>query len=129
MEREMGKPITIDLDGKTIKIKPIDLNTMAEFRQGVKAQRIKLIMDTVSDEKLQLQLIGNIVKEKIGDSELQSIATSSEGMIPILKSSLRENDLTDDEITAIVTKHYEQLLLLVAGVYEEDNPKKKKEKS
>ncbi len=67
-----GIPITIK--GKEYKLGIFGMRDLADFRQYIKGQRVKVIQDTITDGAGKMELINNILESNINEAkELSTI--------------------------------------------------------
>jgi hypothetical protein len=80
-----GMPVTIK--GKEYMLGIFDMRDLADFRQYIKGQRIKVIQETISDSAERIELINKIIEGNV--DEMKELRTT-DGVCFMLWKSLQK---------------------------------------
>ena len=101
LENIAGSGIPITIKGKEYKLGIFNLRDLADFRQYLKGQRIKIIQDNVADKIERIESINTIMNGEI--NETQEMATFN-GICFVLWKSLQkyQPDITLQDVDGMV---------------------------
>lgn len=68
LEDITGSGIEITIKGKEYKLGIFNMRDLADFRQYIKGQRIKVIQESITDNTERIELINNILESNINET-------------------------------------------------------------
>ena len=124
-----GTPLKVTIREKEYELYPITIDDYALLKQEIKSNRIKLIMDSVTDKTERMDLITQFAKEEISINEMKDYITSMEGNIGMLWLALRHTGMTRAEVGELIgTDNFPEVSAILLSFIEGDSAKKKVKK-
>jgi len=127
LEDIAGSGIAINIKGKEYKLGVFGMRDLADFRQYIKGQRIRIIQNTISDGEERIKIIDNILDSNV--NELKELSTM-DGVCFMLWKSLQKYQPeltlkeTDDLVDLDNIKEISNIMMKIGGQVK--NPPKAK---
>jgi len=67
LENITGSGVPVNIKGKEYKLGVFNMRDLADFRQYIKGQRIKVVQETTIDDAGKIKLINNILESNINE--------------------------------------------------------------
>ncbi|MBA7526143.1 hypothetical protein ES705_18304 [subsurface metagenome] len=67
LENIVGSGVPVNIKGKEYKLGIFNMRDLADFRQYIKGQRIKVIQETTIDDTAKIGLINNVLESNINE--------------------------------------------------------------
>lgn len=101
LENITGSGVPITIKGKEYKLGVFNMRDLADFRQYIKGQRIKIIQETITDSVERIELINNILEGNVNETKELS---TMDGVCFMLWRSLQkyQPDMTLKEADELV---------------------------
>ena len=101
LENVVGSGIAIDIKGKEYKLGIFNMRDLADFRQYIKGQQIKVVQGNVENSAERIELINNILQSDINETKELS---TMDGISFMLYKSLQkyQPDITLKEVDKLI---------------------------
>ena len=74
LENITGSGISVTIKGKDYKLGIFGMRDLADFRQYIKGQRIRIIQESITDDVEKIEIINNILDSNVNETkELQTM--------------------------------------------------------
>jgi len=87
LENIAGSGIPITIKGKEYKLGVFGMRDLADFRQYIKGQRIKIIQDAITDNTERIELVNSILEGNVNETKE---LTTMDGICFMLWKSLQK---------------------------------------
>ena len=87
LENITGSGVPVLIKGKEYKLGIFSMRDLADFRQYIKGQRIKVVQESTIDDTIKIKLINNIIESNV--NEMRELA-NMDGVCFMLWKSLQK---------------------------------------